>query len=607
MSGRSTEGGSCPECGRALDAPRAIRLGRRRRRPTLIALGLVALVAGGGSLAVTIAGRSSLIAYKPVWLLAWEMNHGSSGDRQAAFDELERRWDASLLGPADRQRFALACLDGVYDLEQPWRPEWDWYISATKVPLSGDPRTPVSVDTILRAQGDSATLWRAAWGDRIEWFRANGLLTSDDWARYLRQGVDAGIAVGLPARIRAESSAWIECKYAEPRFGTPIDAFAANDWRSGLALRIEPQPLLRDGARVDVRERSWGAERRAFSWHQGSVSDRFGARSEIRHDLQPGDYTLEQPVEFTICPWTQSSGPGGANDADVERTIVRWTRSFDLPVEVVPDAVPLVEMLDYPGVESAVRAAVAVRSLRRDEKPATLYAEPFEVGADRAIEVKVENPSIDIALSIWLRHGEHEVLLGKVALRRCSNCSTSPVLPWPDGEWLDGLDRVDVVLRPDREVAESQGMAWICARELVLPEMSTKRLPFREAPKEEQAERLREAIDLMPLLLNRRHGDRAVCQVMIQFLGTPVALRHRVACRVAELTSTVGEVTTAVGGRAFLSGIVEFDDSELPTNLELLLEPIAPTSVDSQDDAWAEPVVVPVQLELDLWGVRSTG
>ena len=64
----------CPECGCALDDPKSIAIGSRRRRPVVALVGAVLLIGGlavGGGVAVLASGSPAFMPYKPVALLAW--------------------------------------------------------------------------------------------------------------------------------------------------------------------------------------------------------------------------------------------------------------------------------------------------------------------------------------------------------------------------------------------------------------------------------------------------------------------------------------------------------------------------------------------------------
>src|SRR5215217_5749774 len=64
----------CPECGSDISAPKATRVGVRRRRPAMLTVGLLILLVGGGALGVggwQFASTYDWAPWKPVsWLMA---------------------------------------------------------------------------------------------------------------------------------------------------------------------------------------------------------------------------------------------------------------------------------------------------------------------------------------------------------------------------------------------------------------------------------------------------------------------------------------------------------------------------------------------------------
>src|SRR5690349_3923778 len=66
---------TCPECGSGLRRPKAVRTGQRRRRPILIAAGLLLLLTPGFPIALAVFAAitgADVNQYKPLGLLLWE-------------------------------------------------------------------------------------------------------------------------------------------------------------------------------------------------------------------------------------------------------------------------------------------------------------------------------------------------------------------------------------------------------------------------------------------------------------------------------------------------------------------------------------------------------
>src|SRR5262245_26880220 len=86
---KGVESGQCPECGLEL-GPRSIRVGLRYRRRGALALGAVALLAGGGLSAAVVSGwaaRTNLYQYLPTGWVTKAAGRGSMD----AFTILEAR------------------------------------------------------------------------------------------------------------------------------------------------------------------------------------------------------------------------------------------------------------------------------------------------------------------------------------------------------------------------------------------------------------------------------------------------------------------------------------------------------------------------------------
>ena len=78
---------TCSECGADLSAPRAVRIGHRRRLGRMLAAGVLLLLLAGSLttlIGVTRSGDFEINGYKPVWLLAREAGSDDAALRDAA-------------------------------------------------------------------------------------------------------------------------------------------------------------------------------------------------------------------------------------------------------------------------------------------------------------------------------------------------------------------------------------------------------------------------------------------------------------------------------------------------------------------------------------------
>ena len=143
----------CPECGADLARPRAVVVGHRRRRPVVLAVGLLLFVPVFTLEAASVYRLSSKTywyPYAPVIFLAHEASRVDAGRSEPALAELLRRSKSGTLSEGDCRRAADAGLAYQADRSKPWDP---------------------------------------AWGDLLEGLRTTGRLPDDQWARYAAQAV----------------------------------------------------------------------------------------------------------------------------------------------------------------------------------------------------------------------------------------------------------------------------------------------------------------------------------------------------------------------------------------------------------------------------------
>jgi hypothetical protein len=118
----------CPECGRDLGAPGAVRQGRRERRSRLLNAGvaLLLLVLVVGCLAGLGAARGvRWNAYKPVAVLVWEAGSRDMAVAAAAAAELETRDLEQRLSRKQQAQVLAKALDVHGDLSRAWPESFD--------------------------------------------------------------------------------------------------------------------------------------------------------------------------------------------------------------------------------------------------------------------------------------------------------------------------------------------------------------------------------------------------------------------------------------------------------------------------------------------------
>jgi hypothetical protein len=164
LTGRAAGSEVCSECGTPLNE-RSIRIGRRRRRPVVAAMGLLLLLP-----AITVAvfigsGKAAEVdwqAYKPLSWLRMEARDKGTPAARAAFAEITRRMK-----------------DGALNQDQ----------------------IDELVEEAMRHQLDRASEWDHRWGELVELARSQGKVTDERWTQYAGNGL-CDISVSVRPRVR---------------------------------------------------------------------------------------------------------------------------------------------------------------------------------------------------------------------------------------------------------------------------------------------------------------------------------------------------------------------------------------------------------------------
>ena len=166
LTGRPESSSRCSECGANLDWSAAVRIGNRQRRAGWVYAGvlmLVTAIAAGGLVVADDAGKVHWVEHAPVKWLLIQARIGTAAARDSALKEL--------LGRANGGR------------------------------LSG-PQAADAVAVGRGVQGDTGKAWNPIWGDLIEFERANGRASDEQWARYGKQALQNGIGLHVRSIVR---------------------------------------------------------------------------------------------------------------------------------------------------------------------------------------------------------------------------------------------------------------------------------------------------------------------------------------------------------------------------------------------------------------------
>lgn len=156
--GAGTTGVRCPECGRDVSSRRAVRLGNRRRRKGrvvaasgLVGLAILLVMASGW----TMTGRLNWYALLPAGVLFAELDSSNITKRDASVGELSRRLQAGGLSLDDARTLAAH---------------------------------------VLAVQADPSAQWTTNWGHAFERIWLAGLLSDEDKASAVRNGLGVEIS-----------------------------------------------------------------------------------------------------------------------------------------------------------------------------------------------------------------------------------------------------------------------------------------------------------------------------------------------------------------------------------------------------------------------------
>ena len=203
---------------------------------------------------------------------------------------------------------------------------------------------------------------------------------------------------------------------------------------------------------------------------------------------------------------------GVANLPPVPRLLPAWP-ALSVPIDVAPPGEPTAVARAHPAMADLVRQTLRLTipdTIQWQLRRLTVPADAVEVrpsgyvDAGRSLEelrlpFDRNSPTpwpLPVAWSVWVRIGGREHLAGTITFpARAGRFGTTPSLEPPDGrETFDGIDRVDVILRPDAETAErTVHLTDFWDGEVTFNDVPVMRDPQHEASRERTRARRREA------------------------------------------------------------------------------------------------------------------
>jgi hypothetical protein len=430
---------NCPECGADLWQPHAMRIGHRRKRKVALALGglmLLATLGGGGVFGWAVAKNFDFNPYKPLWMLKREATAAGAANAQravAAQTEILARLNTGKLAPSQ--------IDSI-------------------------------VNEALASQPDPNAAWHVWWGDFIENAWKSGRVSDDVAVQYIKQAVAGAVSLDLPRRTREGAMMWVYVTHRPMRAG-----------RTGtFMVEMQRGPvLLEDGTQL-----GGGGGMSRWTVSIGG-SGRGGSGMQV--NLKPGTHTATMEARLragpankwlTSTPLTFSSDPreladDDAND-DVAKMLATWTLPLQATIEVVPRDQDLVELVSDPSLAEEIKRHIII------ERCALMLA-----GSNRALlacRLRLNGSPIDAAFEVLVRAGEEgrewhvdDILFktGDQPTPPLTGSGLASPMPWvrdfpPDAE------RVDIVLRTSKRLAEDSGLERVWDGEIVIENVPLERI-----------------------------------------------------------------------------------------------------------------------------------
>lgn len=388
IESRSASGGeafplTCPECGRGISGANRLRIGTRVKRPRLITLGALLLLAGAaacGSVGYERWQRTRPIQAMPLWMLLRMAERDSMAQRWPHQEELVRRARAGLLtGDAARR-----VIDRILDWQED--PSVDVEVAATAF-------------SVLCEQMQASEAQIRRYWDNLYQFEL-----------VLPNEVEAGGPVPFEVLVRFRGSRDLNAPAPTDIAGNGAgrqDLFSSmmalyiDELRVGgrvIALADDQQRLLPDvNAPFAPGERRWTWRSHLDAWNVVAAPGRFNGPLDV-------ELAVSWAVEMFHRPRTIAG--------EVEQSITESLDAVGLPshgsaalrgrTRVVP-SLPPIEGIDDPATRTRLAAFLercVIRAVSPDErgKPFIMIQAPSENGWDDASD------------GLWV--------LGDIAIRR---------------------------------------------------------------------------------------------------------------------------------------------------------------------------------------------
>jgi len=386
--------GSCPECGADLSVGRRVVTGLRRRRLSVVGVGLLMVVGGvgaGGALLWVNGQQVNLNQYKPVWLLRNEANRHGTGTSGDALDELVSRLHAGKLSRSQ--------VDGL-------------------------------VSDALVVQGNASTAWDTDWGEIVEQAKDVGWITPADWVAYAETAARSAYTVDVRPRVGRGEPVYRWVRTGRARM---------SERTGGFHVRTSDAHMLLDG----VPQSHWSKGRSSSSAITGRSGGGASGRSidfdeQAWGDLPAGAY----PVAFF-------------QRVEVSRDANRdWQPDGPVIVTFEMTMADRLQLVDESTVAAVVDESLrqGVRDALTVERMEVRHGDEWNYFSG---SIRLDHPPVGLAFDVYLRDDQgREVRLGWIneGMQDATTYGLDGQPPtW--GEWTDST--ADVVLRPSEKAALS--------------------------------------------------------------------------------------------------------------------------------------------------------
>lgn len=300
----------CPECGAELTQAKAIRIGQRAKRRSLIVSGgllmLVVAAAIATPLAFTFLYGPNANTFKPTWWLMIEAQPSANPTSDAAIVELKSRLASAKLSNSFAQ---------------------------------------ILVERALAFQADTSKKWNGDWGGVVELARSKGLVDDAQWRRYARHSIV--ITGEARSKARVGDPYVFRFRVAQRTSGGPPFRTFIQPWQSdldsnpmGLAFEYAEVPFNGTVSMPHTYKDRWATKPKDIAFGSRSVEIVLNvvvcpATSSFRGDVLVATPDGPQPPQSALDN-NRRYGRETKELSAIEPSCVAWNVAVSDTVEIVP-------------------------------------------------------------------------------------------------------------------------------------------------------------------------------------------------------------------------------------------------------------------------------